>query len=76
MTIRNKQSEYSKIRAHYQHNLLHNGKTEYGSMLLLGLQKKVSKTSLLNGKNIKQITTMLFHKLLCGHACTSQFKRV
>ena len=41
MIFKNKKYEYRKIRDHYQQNLFYNGRTEYGTLLLLGLQKKV-----------------------------------
>ena len=41
MILKNKKYEYRKTRDHYQENLLYNGRTDYGTMLLLGLQKKV-----------------------------------
>ena len=41
MILKNKKYEYRRIREHYQQNLFYNGRTEYGIMLLLGLQKKV-----------------------------------
>ena len=41
MIFKNKKNEYRKIRDHYKQNLFYNGRTEYGTMLLLGLQKKV-----------------------------------
>ena len=43
MIFKNKKYEYRKIRDHYQGNLFYDGKTEYGTMLLLGLQKKVQR---------------------------------